>query len=87
MGELLKKDRVFVEEIEKRNQKIKLYISKEALSVKQQYIYGCEVVEGNDFVKLFGERDLIEQEDTDEAEGKAVKRYISAPPPGMKIKM
>lgn len=154
MGELLKKDRVFVEEIEKCNQKIKLYISKEALSVKQQYIYGCKVIEGNDFVKLFGERDLIEQEaimqafstlgndmnyklvtrdtdhfwirtdavkehtcdgcneiyriltrygknqyckpcmmkvheqeDADEAEGKAVKRYISAPPPGVKIKM
>ena len=154
MDKLLKEGRVFVEVIEKRNQKIKLYISKDVLSVKQQYIHGCEVIEGNDFVKLFGERDLIEQdtimqafstlgndmnyklvirdtdyfwirtdavkehtcdgcneiyriltrygknqycrpcmakvreqEDADEAEGKAVKRYISAPPPGVKIKM
>lgn len=154
MDKLLKEDRVFVEEIEKRNQKIKLYISKEALSVKQQDIHGRKIIEGSDFVKLFGERDLAEQravmhvfsilwkdmtyelitrdtdhfwiranevkshtcdgckevyriltrygknqyckpcmikvhaqEDADEAEGKAVKRYISAPPPGVKIKM
>ena len=32
-------------------------------------------------------QEIHAQEDADEAEGKAVKRYISAPPPGVKIKM
>ena len=134
---------------------VKLYLNKEILSKKQQYIQGCDIIEGKDVAKVFGTTDLAQQkaimeviaahlgtemsyefiqrgerylwvnkrkikehtcekcdnivqdltqygkqrycksclkkihdqEDADEAEGKAVKRYISAPPPGVKIKM
>lgn len=41
---------------------------------KNQYCKGC-------LTKIH------EQEDADEAEGKSVRRYISAPPPGVKIEM
>lgn len=134
---------------------VKLYLNKEILSKKQQYIQGCDIIEGKDVAKVFGTTDLAQQkaivevitaylwtemsyefiqrgkrylwvnkrkikehtcekcdnivqdltqygkqrycksclkkihdqEDADEAEGKAVKRYISTPPPGVKIKM
>ena len=134
---------------------VKLYLNKEILSKKQQYIQGCDIIEGKDVAKVFGTTDLAQQkaimevitahlwtemsyefiqrgerylwvnkrkikehtcekcnnivqdltqygkqrycksclkkihdqEDADEAEGKAVKRYISAPPLGVKIKM
>ena len=134
---------------------VKLYLNKEILSKKQQYIQGCDIIEGKDVAKVFGTTDLAQQkaivevitaylwtemsyefiqrgkrylwvnkrkikehtcekcdnivqdltqygkqrycksclkkihdqEDADEAEGKAVKRYISTPPPCVKIKM
>lgn len=158
MGKMLSEGRVFVEETEKERRTIKLYINKDVLSAKQQYIRGCDIIEKDDLAKIFGTNDVGEQkgimnaitshiwtgtsyvfldgiddkrnyiwlneatikdhtcakckkivrkptqygkeqycasclqeihaqEDADEAEGKAVKRYISAPPPGVKIKM
>lgn len=133
---------------------VKLFIDKTVLAKKREQLQGKVIIEGNDFVRLIGERDLAEQravmhvfsilwkdmtyelitrdtdhfwiranevkshtcdgckevyriltrygknqyckpcmmkvhaqEDADEAEGKAVKRYISAPPPGVKIKI
>jgi hypothetical protein len=143
------------ETVKEEKTPVKLYLNKEILSKKQQYIQGCDIIEGKDVAKVFGTTDLAQQkaimevitaylwtemsyefiqrgerylwvnkrkvkehtcekcdnivqdltqygkqrycksclkkihdqEDADEAEGKAVKRYISAPPPGIKIKM
>ena len=54
MGKMLSEGRVFVEETEKERRTIKLYINKDVLSAKQQYIRGCDIIEKDDLAKIFG---------------------------------